>query len=109
MEQETKGLEVIPADKAKIKKIWTVTLYLAIATIIEFIIAFTIDAGFLKTSIFIILTIFKAFYIVGEFMHLSHEKKGLIWSIVAPLIFIVWMLVAFMIQGDAIYSMVFGG
>ncbi len=108
MEQETKGLEVIPADKAKIKKIWTVTGILFLATVVEFIIAFTVDAGMFKTSVFILLTIFKAFYIIGEFMHLPHESKGLIWSIIAPLIFVCWLILALLIQGDAIFQALSG-
>lgn len=108
MEQEKSTLEVIPADKAKIAKIWKVTALLSIATIIEFIIAFTIGPGMLKTSIFIALTIVKAYYIIGEFMHLNHEKKALINSIVYPLIFLVWLLTALLIQGEAVYSAIFG-
>ncbi|UXP32878.1 cytochrome C oxidase subunit IV family protein [Reichenbachiella agarivorans] len=108
MEHEIKGLDVIPADKAKIKKIWMVTGILFLTTVVEFIIAFTMDAGVLKTSIFIVLTIFKAFYIIGEFMHLSHEQKGLIWAIIAPLIFVAWLILALLIQGEAIFQAVFG-
>jgi cytochrome c oxidase subunit IV len=48
------------------------------------------------------MTIVKAGYIVGEFMHLRYEVKVLIWSILIPMIFIVWMLVAFIYEGMAI-------
>jgi len=106
---EVKGLEVIPADKEKIKKIWKVTGILFLATMVEFIIAFTMDAGLLKTSIFIVLTIFKAFYIVGEFMHLAHERKAMIWTILLPCAFVLWLIGALLIQGDAIFSAIFGG
>ncbi|MGL1885667.1 MAG: cytochrome C oxidase subunit IV family protein [Reichenbachiella sp.] len=109
MEQEIKGLDIVPVDSAKIKKIWTVTGILFLATVIEFIIAFTVGAGTFKTSIFILLTIFKAYYIIGEFMHLSHESKGLMWAIIAPLTFVVWMIIAFLIQGEAIYQTIYGG
>ncbi len=104
MEQEKKELEVIPADKSKILKIWKVTGILFLATVIEFIFAFTLEAGSLKTSIFILLTVVKAFYIVGEFMHLSHESKSLIYSIVIPCVFVVWLIVALLIQGVAIFE-----
>jgi len=33
---------VLPPDKAKIKKLWTVALYLLLITIVEFIIAFSV-------------------------------------------------------------------
>ncbi|PIB36490.1 hypothetical protein BFP72_14325 [Reichenbachiella sp. 5M10] len=109
MEQETNSLEIIPADKEKIKKIWMVTGILFLATVVEFIIAFTVDAGMFKTTIFILLTVFKAFYIIGEFMHLSHEKKGLVWCIVGPVAFLLWLIGAFWIQGEAVYAAIFGG
>jgi cytochrome c oxidase subunit IV len=60
------------------------------------------DAGHVKTAIFVGLTIVKAGYIVGEFMHLRYEVKVLFWSILIPMIFIAWMLVAFLYEGMAI-------
>jgi cytochrome c oxidase subunit IV len=100
--EETSHVTVLPPDKAKIKKLWTVAGYLGIITAIEFIIAFVMDAGHLKTAIFVGLTIVKAGYIVGEFMHLRYEVKVLFWSILIPMIFIAWMLVAFLYEGMAI-------
>ncbi|AYB32742.1 cytochrome C oxidase subunit IV family protein [Chryseolinea soli] len=93
---------VLPPDKAKIKKLWTVAAYLGAITAVEFLVAFTMNHGPLKTAIFIGMTIIKAGYIVGEFMHLRYEVKVLFWSILIPLIFIVWMLVAFIYEGIAI-------
>ena|SRR5690349_6894415 len=100
--EEHVHVTVIPPNKEKIKKLWTVALILLIFTIIEFIIAFVMHARPLKTAIFVGLTIFKAYYIVGEFMHLKHEAKVLIWSILIPMVFVVWMLVAFVYEGMAI-------
>ena len=90
---------VLPPDKAKIKKLWTVALILLVITIFEFIVAFTLHHGPLKTSIFVVMTIVKAAYIVGEFMHLRYETKLLLWSILIPMSFVVWMLVAFVYEG----------
>ena len=100
--EETSHVTVLPPDKAKIKKLWTVAGYLGIITAIEFVIAFAMGHGPLKTAIFVGLTIVKAGYIVGEFMHLRYEVKVLFWSILVPLIFIAWMLVAFVYEGMAI-------
>jgi cytochrome c oxidase subunit IV len=36
---------------------------------------------------------------VGEFMHLRYEAKLLMWSILIPMAFVVWMLVAFVYEG----------
>jgi cytochrome c oxidase subunit 4 len=52
-----------------------------------------------RVAIFVAMTIVKAAYIVGEFMHLKHEVKVLIWSILIPMVFVVWMLVAFVYEG----------
>jgi cytochrome c oxidase subunit IV len=99
-------VNVLPPDKAKIKKLWTVAGILLAVTIVEFIIAFTMHHGPSKTTIFILLTIVKAAYIVGEFMHLRYEVKVLLWSILIPLVFIIWMLVAFLYEGFAIDSVI---
>ena len=100
--EEHVHVTVIPPNKEKIKKLWTVALILLVITVFEFVIAFTMGHGALKTSIFIALTIVKAAYIVGEFMHLRHEAKVLIWSILIPMVFVIWMLVAFVYEGMAI-------
>lgn len=55
----------------------------------------------LLNALFIGLTVVKAFYIVAEFMHLKHEVKTLIWSILIPLIFIFWAIVAFLWDGSS--------
>ncbi len=102
--EEMSSVQVQPADKSKIKKIWMTALILGVITAFEFLIAFTLGQGTLKVAIFIALTIVKAFYIVGEFMHLKHEVKVLIWSILIPLIFVVWMLIAFLYEGGAIFD-----
>jgi cytochrome c oxidase subunit IV len=92
-------ITVLPPDKEKIKKLWTVAGILGAITALEFIVAFTMGHGSVKTSIFVVMTIVKAAYIVGEFMHLKYESKVLLWSILIPLGFVVWMLVAFVYEG----------
>ncbi|MFT6865875.1 MAG: cytochrome c oxidase subunit 4 [Cyclobacteriaceae bacterium] len=103
----TSHIQVQPADKAKIWGIWKVMLILLAITAVEFIIAFTVSAGTFKTAVFVALTIVKAFYIVGEFMHLSHEKKSLIWSILLPTMFIVFLLFILIMQGRAIFEVLY--
>ncbi|UII24153.1 cytochrome C oxidase subunit IV family protein [Fulvivirga ligni] len=107
--EETTHVQVQPADKNKIRKIWLTAGILAAITAVEFIIAFTIPLSMetLRIAIFVGLTIVKAFYIVGEFMHLKYEMKSLIWSILIPLIFVVWMLIAFLYEGMAIFDVRF--
>ncbi|MEO7990157.1 MAG: cytochrome C oxidase subunit IV family protein [Chryseolinea sp.] len=97
-------INVIPPDKAKIKKLWMTALILLIITIFEFGVAFGVPHEYkdLRVWIFITMTIVKAGYIVGEFMHLRHESKVLLWSILIPTLFIIWMLTAFIYEGMAI-------
>lgn len=85
--------------------IWRTFWILLFATTIEFIIAFMMinpEMKLLRISIFLGLTIVKAFYIVGEFMHLKHEVKALIWSVIIPTLFIVWLVIALMVEGGSI-------
>ncbi|WP_163377883.1 cytochrome C oxidase subunit IV family protein [Cyclobacterium sp. SYSU L10401] len=106
MAQENKhGLEVIPRDSAKIKKIWMTALILLVVTAVEFLLAFTMERGMLLYIIFIVLTIVKAKYIMMEFMHLGDEAKPLFYSIIVPLIFLIWLIIALFREGTDIFLM----
>lgn len=85
--------------------IWKIFFVLVGITAIEFAVTFAMEAQSVRTfrnSILIGLTILKAFFIVGEFMHLKHETKGLIWTILVPSVLIVWLLVALVTEGSFI-------
>ncbi|MVM33322.1 hypothetical protein GO755_25000 [Spirosoma sp. HMF4905] len=97
--------EIPPANTGLI---WRTFIILSVITAIEFTLAYLMKAGTLRTSIFVLMTLVKAFYIVGEFMHLKHEVKSLIWAIVIPVVFIIWLLVALLTEGGAIGDAVFG-
>ncbi|WP_025762899.1 cytochrome C oxidase subunit IV family protein [Dyadobacter tibetensis] len=90
------------------KAIWKTFWILLILTALEFLIAFTVPHGTLKITIFIVMTIVKAFYIVGEFMHLKHETKSLIWSILVPIVFVAWLILALLLEGNAVFDAIFG-
>jgi cytochrome c oxidase subunit IV len=74
-------------------------------TLVEFVFAFTLPRGFLLYFIFIALTIWKAKYIMMEFMHLGEEAKPLFYSIIVPLIFLVWLVIALVKEGSDIFIM----
>jgi cytochrome c oxidase subunit IV len=103
-QETTQQITVLPPDREKIKKLWKVAAILGVVTIFEFAVAFGVPHEYktLRVWIFIGMTIIKAGYIVGEFMHLRHEAKVLIWSILIPMVFVIWMLVAFVYEGMAI-------
>ncbi|NDK54572.1 cytochrome C oxidase subunit IV family protein [Pontibacter fetidus] len=92
--------------KPQTKAIWRTFLILVGLTAVEFIFAFTMEASTLRNAIFIILTIFKAFYIVGEFMHLKHETKALVWSIILPMALVAWLMVALIAEGSYYFESV---
>jgi len=89
------------------KEIWKVTIILSVLTIIELVLGFWMMGmadGFLKhfiKGVIIILMLAKAFYIVGYFMHLKHELRNMIMTIVVPLILFVWFIIAFLADGDS--------
>jgi len=96
------GTEIRPANTGLI---WRTFIILSVITAFEFALAYLMKAGGLRTSIFVGMTLIKAFYIVGEFMHLKHEVKSLIWAITIPVIFIVWLLVALITEGGSIFQL----
>jgi len=96
---------VIPP--AQTKAIWRTFIVLCVLTAIEFAFAFAMEPSMLRNSIFIILTIFKAFFIVAEFMHLKHETKSLIWTILIPTALLVWLLIALVTEGTSVGEYVF--
>ena len=100
----TQHKEVIPADKEKIKQLLKVAIILGVITALEFMVAFLMphDMHTIKVAIFIGMTIVKAGYIVGEFMHLSHEVKSLMWSIILPMLFVLWFIVAMLYEGGSV-------
>jgi len=96
------------------KRIWYVFGLLSIITTIEVALGIVKPEAlflnnFLSMSllnwIFIILTVVKAYYIVWAFMHLEGETKGLRWSIVAPLVFLILYLCFILLtEGDYVYG-----
>jgi cytochrome c oxidase subunit 4 len=105
MEHSHQADGTVAIQKPNTGAIWRTFWFLTAATTIEFIVAFTMtdpSLKILRISIFLGLTLYKAFYIVGEFMHLKHEVKVLIWSIVLPVSFIVWFIIAMMVEGDSV-------
>lgn len=87
-------------------------LLLAVVTIVEVAIALlanghvveSIDIGdgwmrYPYMLIMIGLSIYKAYFIVYEFMHMRYEVKGLVASVLLPMGLLVWAIVAFFNEG----------
>ncbi len=88
--------------------IWRTFYILLAITALEFIVALaipeTIISHGIKVAIYIFLTVVKAGYIVGEFMHLGHEAKFLLWAIITPMLFIVWLLAAIIWESGSSFN-----
>ncbi len=100
------SVEVKPVDKAKVWLLVKVAIILAVITIIEFILAYSLPETmrWTKVAIFVGLTIVKAAYIVAEFMHLKYEVKTLIWAILLPMVFVAWLVIALIYEGGSIFE-----
>lgn len=88
------------------KIIWRTFWILLIITCVELTIGMFIAPHFHNLKImfnilYIFLTLVKAFYIVAEFMHLRHELKNLLMTIVVPLFLFVWFVAAFLWDGNS--------
>ena len=95
-----------PGGNEVVKKIIKTTVILSVITVIELGLGLAMYAFpmadalklFLKGAI-VILSLAKAFYIVGVFMHLGDEIKNLIMTIVVPLLLFIWFIAAFLWDG----------
>ena len=92
------------ASKKQVKSIWAVTGYLTIITIVE------VGLGLmahnwgvpkaLLITIFLILTLVKARFIVARFMHLGDEIKSFFITMMIPLALFIWFIIAFLYDGN---------
>ena len=97
-----------PGGDEVVKKIIKTTVLLSVITIIELGLGLAMYAWpmadvlklFIK-GVIVILSLAKAFYIVGIFMHLGDELKNLIMTIVVPLLLFVWFIAAFLWDGNS--------
>lgn len=90
------------------KRIWEVFFYLLGITALEFIIALVlIPHGILNRGfgnfVYVMLTLLKAYYIVGYFMHLRFENRALVTSIVISLIFVIYLIILLLTEGSYLH------
>ena len=90
------------------KEIWRVTIILSVLTLVELALGFWMTTmpfegleRHLVKGVILILMLAKAFYIVGYFMHLRHEVRNLIMTVVVPLFLFVWFIIAFLSDGNS--------
>lgn len=95
-----------------IKAVYKGMVLLAIVTLVEVIFSLFgkghIIAGmenitwvaYVVGFIIIALSLYKAYFIVFEFMHMKHEAKGLAMTVLLPTLLLVWAVIAFFQEGS---------
>jgi len=90
----------------QVSAVWRATLWLSIITILEVAAALMwlawVDPRTNKMGLnvfFIVMSLLKAFFIVGEFMHIRYETRALTLTILVPTFFLVWFIIAFLWEG----------
>jgi cytochrome c oxidase subunit IV len=92
------------------KAIWRTLWILSAITIVELIVGMAWAPGAIKANysikiwfniFYLIMTLAKAYFIVSEFMHLGHEVKNLIMTIIFPLTLFIWFIIAFLWEGSS--------
>ncbi len=102
------------AHHSNTKRIWAVFIYMSLITIVEVILGIYKPASLhhvhilglsLLNYIFIILTIWKAYYIMWAFMHLEQEAKAFRWSVAGVLAFLcVYLVTLVLIEGNYVHE-----
>jgi cytochrome c oxidase subunit IV len=106
MQHTSEATAVAAHPPGDTKIIWRTLGILTLITIAELIVGMFIAPKNPHLKLwfgifYLICTLAKAFYIVAEFMHLGHEIKNLIMTIVFPLLIFIWFIIAFLWDGDS--------
>lgn len=98
-------------DYTAAKKIaFKTIIILAVVTVIEVLVALVgkgyIIHGFhlphwLMALLMIAGSLYKAYLIVFEFMHMKYEARGLMLSVILPVGLLIWAIIAFLYEGTA--------
>lgn len=93
-----------------IKVVFRGFVLLGIVTIVEVIIALVgnghIIPGFtlpklIMYPVMIGLSLYKAYFIISEFMHMKYEVRGLAMSVILPTFLLIWAIIAFLQEGSS--------
>ena len=93
-----------------VRGVWKGLGLLAAVTLVEVILSLTKAAEwaedvrilvYIASLLIIALSVYKAYFIIYEFMHMGYEVKGLAMSVLLPTLLLIWALIAFFNEGDA--------
>ncbi|MDX1941350.1 MAG: cytochrome C oxidase subunit IV family protein [Saprospiraceae bacterium] len=51
--------------------------------------------------VIIVLSAYKAYFIIYEFMHMKYEVKSLALTVLLPTVLLIWAIIAFFQEGDS--------
>lgn len=92
------------------KAVWKGLALLAFITVAEVFISLAKATDWAKdiqwvfillALLIIVLSVYKAYFIIYEFMHMAYEVRGLAMTVLLPTVLLVWAVVAFFYEGDA--------
>jgi cytochrome c oxidase subunit 4 len=99
---------------SNLKRIWFVFGLLSVVTIVEVTLGIFKPESLHMTNflgmnllnwIFILLTIYKAYYIVWAFMHIEGEVKALRWMVVGTAVFlIIYLTFILLTEGNYVFE-----
>jgi len=92
------------AYHSQVSAVWRSTAILAVVTVVEVAIALIWPEGWSRVVLnllFVFMSAMKAFFIMGEFMHLRYEMRAFTLSILVPCLFLVWAIIAFWLEGES--------
>ena len=85
-------------------------IILAVVTVVEVLVALTgkgyIIHGYhapkvVMNTLMIGMSLYKAYLIVFEFMHMKYEARGLMLSVLLPVGLLIWAIISFLYEGQA--------
>jgi cytochrome c oxidase subunit IV len=60
---------------------------------------FTGALNYVYMALMVGFSLYKAYFIVYNFMHMASEVQGLRWSVLLPMLLLVWAVIAFFQEG----------
>jgi len=99
--------------EASIKAVYRGLMLLGFVTLVEVFISLLAKGHIIKgaetynwvlypAALFMIgLSLYKAYFIVYDFMHMRYEVKGLAMSVLLPTLLLVWAIIAFFQEGGS--------
>ncbi|MCS7153078.1 MAG: cytochrome C oxidase subunit IV family protein [Bacteroidia bacterium] len=100
---------LLPSGHSVWDKVWIPFIILFVITAMEFLVAFTVPKGNPKTFVFVLMTLAKAFYITGYFMHMRYERASMALVIISPMLLLMALFVVMWYEGAKLFQLIFGG